>query len=53
MGPDKIPKLAMNVIEPHVKDSANFCGFSANIGIPTKNASAKNKAERNNRATKT
>jgi hypothetical protein len=52
-GPFKIPKLAMNVIDPQVKDRANFCGFKAIIGSPTKNASAKNRAERKSSAQKT
>mmetsp|Transcript_28685 Transcript_28685/g.80852 ORF Transcript_28685/g.80852 Transcript_28685/m.80852 type:complete len:220 (+) Transcript_28685:463-1122(+) len=53
MGPVNIPKLPMNINDPHVKDSANFCGFNAIVGNPTKNAKAKNNAERNSMAQKT
>eukprot|EP00986_Skeletonema_menzelii_P011848 scaffold6230_cov151-Skeletonema_menzelii.AAC.22 len=44
-GPFNIPKLAMKVMLPHVKLNANFCGRTVNSGIPTKNASKKNKAD--------
>jgi hypothetical protein len=52
-GPFMIPKLHMNVIEPHVKDRANFWGFNAIMGRPTKNANEKKRADRNKSAQKT
>ena len=52
-GPFIIPKLPMNVNEPHVKDKANFCGFNAIIGRPTKKAKAKNKADKKRSAQNT
>jgi hypothetical protein len=52
-GPFIIPKLPMNVREPQVKERANFCGFNAIIGKPTKKAKAKNSADKNRRAQKT
>ena len=48
-----MPKLPINVSEPQVKDIANFCGLIAIMGNPTKNASAKNNADRNSKAQKT
>jgi hypothetical protein len=52
-GPFKMPKLPMNINEPQVNESANFCGLMASIGTPTKKARAKKSADRNNRAQKT
>lgn len=52
-GPFRIPNDPINVNEPHVKESANFCGFNPIIGKPTKKASAKNRAERKRSAQKT
>jgi hypothetical protein len=52
-GPFKIPKLAINVSDPHVKLNANFCGLMASTGTPTKKARAKNNAERRSKAQNT
>lgn len=41
-------KELINVIDPKVKDRANFCGRAAIIGIPTKNANKKNNVDKNN-----
>jgi hypothetical protein len=43
----------MNVKDPHVNDSANFCGLTASIGTPTKKAKAKKRADRKIKAQKT
>ena len=53
IGPFNIPKLPINVSEPQVKESANFCGLIAIIGNPTKNANAKNNADRKSSAQNT
>lgn len=52
-GPFRIPKLAMKVSDPHVKLSANFCGFNASIGTPTKKARAKKSADKKRSAQNT
>ena len=52
-GPFMIPKLPMKVIDPHVKLRANFCGFNASIGTPTKKANAKKRADKNKSAQNT
>jgi hypothetical protein len=46
-------KLPIKVIDPHVKLRANFCGFNANIGTPTKNAKAKNRPDKSSNAQNT
>ena len=52
-GPLRIPKLPIKVKEPQVNDRANFCGFKAIVGNPTKNAKAKKSADRKSNAQKT
>lgn len=52
-GPLRMEKLPMKVIDPQVKLRANFRGFRAKTGMPTKTASAKKSAEKNNSAQKT
>ena len=52
-GPLRIPKDPMNVKLPKVNDKANFCGRMASMGTPTKNASAKKRADRKRRPQKT
>jgi hypothetical protein len=52
-GPFIIPKLPIKVREPQVKERADFWGFNAIIGRPTKNANEKKRADRNKSAQKT
>jgi hypothetical protein len=53
LGPFNMAKEHMNMRLPMVNERANFCGLSVIVGKPTKKASAKNSAERNNMAQKT
>jgi len=48
-----IPKLAIKVTDPHVKLRANFCGFNASMGTPTKKAKAKKRPDKNKSAQNT
>ena len=52
-GPLRMEKLPIKVSDPQVKLRANFRGFKAKTGMPTKTASAKKSAERNKSAQKT
>mmetsp|Transcript_21618 Transcript_21618/g.27283 ORF Transcript_21618/g.27283 Transcript_21618/m.27283 type:complete len:136 (-) Transcript_21618:387-794(-) len=52
-GPLNKAKLPINVKEPHVKDSANFCGRKVIMGMPTKNAREKKTMLSTRKETKT
>eukprot|EP01083_Nonionella_stella_P245890 854293_1 len=53
IGPLKIAKLPMKVIDPQVKESANFWGRIVIMGKPTMNPNPKKTADNNKRAQKT
>ncbi len=41
-----MPNEPINIIEPIEKLKENFCGCTAMVGRPTKNASAKKRADK-------